>query len=347
MTPGHEAPAYTPTNAVASLSDMRTRSDDVTRHDAAARSRGRLWKGLLVSAVLLTLALAAAYGWLRLRQWVNATDAPRVAAPDIVEALTERRDVQITITTPDWKTVPKVVPLQRLSWDTSIWQEMHFGDWDRLTADLREPALRRMARVYAPLLRDPSAWREITPEDWSRVPQPIRAVAFLRMAHHWATARQVGVEFGLDPVRMGQTIGAIVMAESWFDHRAMHVNPWGNRDMGLAQCSDYCRRTLEQMAAAGEIPFAPIEGEYFDPSVATWVATVWFERELRLSEGDVKRAIRAYHRGQHNAMDEKGTAYLANVLRLRERYVITQRTSASWGFLVTQIAAGRSDQRLM
>jgi hypothetical protein len=331
---------------VASLSDVRHR-DSIPDHDRRADPRPRAWRPLLVAAVLVMLGLAAAYGWARLHEWVNDRDAPSVAAPDIVEALTERRDVQITITTPDWKTVPQVVPLQRLSWDTSIWQQMHFGDWDRLPPKEREPALRRMAHVYAPLLRDPAAWLELTVEDWDKVPQPIRAVAFLRMAHHWAVSRQLGAEFGLDPVRMGQTVGAIMMAESWFDHRALHVNPWGNRDVGLAQCSDYCRHTLERMAADGEIPFAPIGDEYFDPSIASWVATVWFERELRQSGGDVERAIRAYHRGQHNAMDEKGTAYLANVRRLRERYVITQRTSASWRFLVKQIAAGRRDQRRM
>jgi hypothetical protein len=298
-------------------------------------------------AILMILAVAVAYGWLRLRQWVNATDAPVVSSPDIVEALTDRRTVRITTTTPDWKTVSKVVQLERLGWDPSLWQQMHFGNWDRLPRDVREPALRRMLHVYAPVLGDPAAWLEMTVEDWDKVPQPIRAVAFLRMAHHWAVSRQVGGEFGLDPVRMGQTVGAIMLAESWFDHRAIHVNAWGNRDMGLAQCSDHCRKTLEEMAAEGEIPFAPTDEEYFDPSIASWVATVWFERELLRSDGDVDLAIRAYHRGQDNAMDEKGTAYLANVARLRERYIITQRSSPSWRFLVMQIASHARDQRRM
>jgi hypothetical protein len=69
------------------------------------------------------------------------------------------------------------------------------------------------------------------------------------------------------------------------------------------------------MAADGETPFAPTESEYFDPSIATRVAIVRFERELRRAEGDVELAIRAYHRGLDNAMDERGTAYVANVLR--------------------------------
>ena len=38
------------------------------------------------------------------------------------------------------------------------------------------------------------------------------------------------------------------MAESWFDHRAFFENEWGNRDIGLGQCSNRCRRELARMA---------------------------------------------------------------------------------------------------
>lgn len=65
------------------------------------------------------------------------------------------------------------------------------------------------------------------------------------------------------------TIGAIVMAESWFGHRAVNENPWGNRDIGLAQCSDHCREGIAEMAANGEIAFAPTEADYFIPWIAT------------------------------------------------------------------------------
>lgn len=297
------------------------------------------WK-LRIGAPLLAVAvLAGAAAAARLHRWMTSPAAPTVAAPDIVESLTDRRPVSITITTPSWKTVPMVVTRNRLGWDRAVWRQMHFGNWDRLPPDVREGPLRRMAHVYDPLLREPAAWRRMTPEDWDQVPQPIRAIAFLRMTHHWAVSRQVGAEWGLDPVRVGQTVAGIIMAESWFDHRAEHVNPHGNRDVGLAQCSDHCRRTLAKMAASGEISFEPDADEYFNPWIATWVATVWFERELRRAEGDVELAIRAYHRGLDAAMDERGTAYLASVLRLRERYVRTQRTSASWRFLVHLVSS--------
>jgi hypothetical protein len=297
------------------------------------------WKLRLGVALLAAAAMAGAVAMARFHMWVTSRSAPTVAAPDILESLTDRRLVRITITTSSWKTVPKVVPLNQLGWDREVWRQMHFGDWDRLPSDVRERPLQRMAHVYDPLLRQPAAWRRMTAGDWDQVPQPIRAIAFLRMAHHWAVSRRVGGEFGLDPVRMGQTIGGIIMAESWFDHRAEHVNPYGNRDVGLAQCSNHCRRILAEMAKSGAIPFAPDEEDYFNPWIATWVATVWFERELGRAEGDVELAIRAYHRGLDAAMDERGTAYLANVLRLRERYVRTQRTSASWRSLVRLISS--------
>ena len=144
-------------------------------------------------------------------------------------------------------------------------------------------------------------------------------MAYLRMVWHWARNEEVGVEFGLEPTRTAQAIAAIVMAESWFEHRAMNENPFGNRDLGLAQCSDPCRRTIAEMALRGEIDFAPSEQDYFNPWVGTRVATRWFERELARANGDVDLAIRAYHRGLDNAFDAAGDRYVSGVYRRRDR----------------------------
>ena len=48
-------------------------------------------------------------------------------------------------------------------------------------------------------------------------------------------------------------------------------------------------------------------------------------------------AIRAYHRGLDNAMDERGDAYLARVVRLREQYIRSQKASPTWQFLTRKI----------
>jgi hypothetical protein len=173
---------------------------------------------------------------------------------------------------------------------------------------------------------------------WDDIPQPIRSIAYLRMIWHWAIVENIGAEFGLAPEKLAQTIGAIVMAESWFEHRAVNENAWGNRDLGLAQCSDYCRETITAMVATCEILFRPREDDYFNPWTASRIATVWFERELLNAGGDIDLATRAYHRGIRLALDEKGDAYLARVQGLRERYIRAQTGSESWKFLAREIS---------
>jgi hypothetical protein len=243
----------------------------------------------------------------------------------------------ITVTTPEWTQVPLLVTMDALRSNRILWRRMHLGDWDRVPEHARERALDVMLVGYRAVL-SPAAWPDMTVTDWDLVPQPMRAVAYLRMIRHWVANRQVGTEFGLRTSQVAQAVAAIVMAESWFEHRAVNENPYGNRDLGLAQCSDPCRARLASMAAAGEISDAPLEEDYLDPRVGTWVATVWFERELRNAGGDVPRAIRAYHRGLPAAMDEKGDAYLEKVERLRDDYIRTQRASPAWDHLIRRVA---------
>ncbi len=262
---------------------------------------------------------------------------PFVRPLDVVELVTDTRPVSIR-TTVAWTKVPEVVTIHRLLTDKPLWRRMHFDDWDTVPRDLRERALTAMVRDYERVLKGPSVWREMTAADWDGVPQPIRAMSYLRMIWYWARHEKIGVEFGFTPTQLAPTVAGIVMAESWFEHRAFNENPFGNRDLGLAQCSDYCRNTLAEMAAAGSIDFAPSEADYFNPWVATRVATVWFERELHNAVGDVDLAIRAYHRGIDNALDEKGDTYLTAVHRRRDRYILNRGASESWRFLARTVA---------
>lgn len=297
------------------------------------RMRRVLW---LAGALLL---VAMGVGGVAVYRFANERDIPSPAhpPPDLLTLFSDPRLVRITTTTPSWTKVAETVTVDRLRTDLTLWRRMHFGDWDRIPPGIREIGLRAMLRAYAPLITDRSAWPRMTASDWDKVPQPIRAMAFLRMIWYWASVERLGREFDLRPERLAQTVAAIVMAESWFEHRAVNENPWGNRDLGLAQCSDHCREELVRMAQDGLISFLPATRHYFNPWVATRIATVWFERELLLGDGDVELAIRAYHRGQENAMDERGDDYLARVLSLRERYIRTQRTSPTWQFLTEQI----------
>ena len=93
------------------------------------------------------------------------------------------------------------------------------------------------------------------------------------------------------------------------------------------------------MVARCEVLFRPTEADYFNPWVATRIAAVWFRRELRLAEGDMDLATRAYHRGIDQALDEKGDAYIAKVQRLRAQYIRAQGSSETWRLLVREIGA--------
>ena len=300
-----------------------------------ARRRRRL----AVFALTLILLLCAGAG-VAVYLFMDDRARPPLAQPppDVLEALRDTRTVEVTTTTRSWTKVREVVTVDRLRTDRTLWRRMHFGDWDRVPRPLREMGLLAMIHAYAWVFEGSDAWQRMTPRDWDAVPQPIRGMAFLRMIWHWARVEEIGREFDLRPDRLAQTVGAIVMAESWFEHRAINENQWGNRDLGLAQCSDFCREELVVMAHEGAISFEPAPWEYFNPWIATRIATVWFERELLAASGDVELAIRAYHRGPDDAMDERGDAYLARVLRLRDRYIRTQRASRSWKFLAEQIA---------
>lgn len=302
----------------------------------AARHSRQVRLGVLLATAVLSAAAVSAVA--RLHEFASARDIPAVApAPALLLSVSDRRLVAITLTTPAWSKVRRVVTAEALRTDRRLWRQMHVGDWDRVPHDIREPALRRMIDAYAPVFEGPQRWRQMSAGDWDDVPQPIRAMAYLRMIWHWAAAERVGVEFGLEPRRVAHSIGAIVMAESWFQHRAINENEWG-RDLGLAQCSTFCQRMMAVMALVGAVRFAPTEADYFNPWVTTRVATVWFERELHRAAGDVDLAIRAYHRGIDDAWDEKGSAYLERVLRLRAGYVRGQTASPAWRTLVRIVA---------
>jgi hypothetical protein len=304
----------------------------------ARRPRARAVVTLVASGAVI----AAAFAILRVHTFVTSIELPvHDAPPSAVRAMSDLRPVEVTMTTPSWTKVRATVTVDLLRTDHRLWRQMHFDDWDRIAPHVRHVGLAAMIRAHATVLTGgPRLWRDMTAADWDRIPQPIRAMAFLRMIWYWARAEDAGVEFGLQPEKLAQTIAAIVMTESWFEHRAVNQNAWGNRDLGLGQCSDHCRDTIDEMAARGQIAIAPSEADYFNPWVATRLTTIWFERELDRAAGDVDLAIRAYHRGLAAALDDKGTVYHTRVVRLRERYIQTQRASDSWRFLVRAIRSG-------
>ena len=66
--------------------------------------------------------------------------------------------------------------------------------------------------------------------DWDAIPQPVRAMAFIQMARYWSTHYTIGREYGRQPAVMAETVGAIIMTESWFEHHGLlGSEPLGDR----------------------------------------------------------------------------------------------------------------------
>lgn len=82
---------------------------------------------------------------------------------------------------------------------------------------------------------NPRVWDGMDAEDWDQVPQPMRTLAYRQMVAYWAGYYDVGARYKLLPGVVADTLAAIVMSESWFDHRVLLVNRDGTRDIGLAE----------------------------------------------------------------------------------------------------------------
>jgi hypothetical protein len=300
------------------------------------QARTAVRRTLVLGAALVGIGVAAS--GVRIHSFATEVPLrPSVVGPSVIESLIDTTPVPIT-TTIAWQKVPEIVTTHALLHDRTVWRRMHFDDWDRIPPSLRERGIRAMIAANAHVLEGPGRWAAMSTYDWDGVPQPVRALAYLRMVWYWTEAERVGEDFGWPPGDLAPTIAAIVMAESWFEHRAINENAWG-RDLGLAQCSDHCRRALAEMAAAGEMPFLLEEEQYYNPWFATRIATLWFNRELRRADGDIELAIRAYHRGMDAALDEKGDVYLAGVLDKRARYILNHGAPGSWALLVREVLA--------
>lgn len=278
-----------------------------------------------IAAIVSMAAIAGADRWLRL-----STIASIPASPTPAIGLF-RQPVVVTVTVS--------AAGQRARWITTedeiresaeVWKRMHLEDWDGVPAPLRAQGLDRLLARYAGLLNNPAAWDRMTVFDWDDVPQPVRTVAYRRMVAYWSGFYDVGGEFKLQPGLVADTLAAIVMSESWFDHRARSLNRDGSWDVGLAQASSYARERLRQLHARGEVDAALSEEDYDNPWMATRFVALWMQRMLAENGGDLQRAVRAYNRGSADAMDRLGADYLAAVQRRLTRYIRNVDAPASW-----------------
>ena len=285
--------------------------------------------GVAAAAALLLLLLAG--GWFWLHHYVHATP-PALPAIHPFHGFFDLAPVRVTVSIAGER-VTQTVTADDLRSNVTLWRDMDLASWNDVPPGLQRQGLDRMFQRYREILMNPRAWDRMQPRDWDHVPQPMRTAAYRQMAAYWAGYYQVGAAYGLPAGLVADTLAAIVMSESWFEHRAFLVNVDGTRDVGLAGASEFARLRLRELFDAGRVDVSLADEDYENPWAATRFVAVWMTLLLDETRGDLELAVRAYNRGTAHATDRLGTEYYAAVQRRLRRFIRNGDAPPAWDYV--------------
>ena len=290
------------------------------------------WRQAAATMTVLLLIGSVVVGKTWLQNYLQVSP-PFVADVDIYASLVDSTPILVTVYA-GREPAPWLTTVDDLQRNVPLWRAMHLANWNAVPQQIREHSLDQMFIVYRSILMNPRAWDDMDAGDWDLIPQPMQTVAYRQMVAYWSGFYDVGIRYELPPRLVSDTLAAIVMSESWFVHRASSISDDGNnRDIGLAQASDFARERVRQLHEAGIVDVALTDADYYNPWMATRFVALWTSLLLDEADGDLSLSVRAYNRGITDARNGFGTEYLETVTSRLHRFIRNHDAPPAWDYV--------------